>query len=201
VNSNLSRGTLAMLSKSGEVPERCCVSPPQFAERSPSAFLSSSLRQDHKVPGRPQVRRATSLRAGPDFDSARSSRKVGAYEFPEIPPHEDLAITISVIEGPSKGWTYRLSKLCITMGRIGGGADFEFDEPEASDVHCVIAARQGGVRLYVAPAVNNIYVNDQRIYTVELAHMSTFRVGSSLLLVSVLPNQPADIRKSKGAEK
>jgi hypothetical protein len=79
------------------------------------------------------------------------------------------------------------------MGRIGGGADFEFDEPEASDVHCVIAARQYGLRLYVAPSVNNIYVNDQRIYTVELPHMSTFRVGSSLLLVKVLPTHCADI--------
>jgi hypothetical protein len=59
--------------------------------------------------------------------------------------------------------------LCITIGRIGGGADFEFDEPEASDVHCVIAARLAGVRLYVAPSVTNIYVNDQRIYTVELS--------------------------------
>ena len=79
------------------------------------------------------------------------------------------------------------------MGRIGGGADFEFDEPEAYNVHCVIAARQDGVRLYVAPAVNNIYVNDERIYTVELAHMSTFRVGSSLLLVRVLPTQRAEM--------
>jgi hypothetical protein len=80
------------------------------------------------------------------------------------------------------------------MGRIGGGADFEFDEPQASDVHCVLAARQGGVRLYVAPSVNNaIYVNDQRIYTVELAHMSTFRVGSSVMLVSVVPTWCADI--------
>jgi pSer/pThr/pTyr-binding forkhead associated (FHA) protein len=79
------------------------------------------------------------------------------------------------------------------MGRIGGGADFEFDEPEASDVHCIIAARQDRVRLYVAPSVNNIYVNDQRIYTVELPHMSTFRVGSSLLLVSVLPTQCVEI--------
>jgi hypothetical protein len=79
------------------------------------------------------------------------------------------------------------------MGRIGGGADFEFNEPQASDVHCVIAARQDGVRLYVAPSVNNIYVNDQRIYTVELTHMSTFRVGSSLLLVRVLPTQCADM--------
>ncbi len=185
MNSNLSRGAFAMLSKSGEIPE--------FAERSPSNFLSSSLRQDHEVPRRPQVPRASSPHARADFDGTRSSRKPGAYEFPEIPPQDDVAITISVIEGPSKGLTYQLSKLCITMGRIGGGADFEFDEPQASDVHCVIAARQGGVRLYVAPSMNNLNVNDQRIYTVELVHMSTFRVGSSLLLVSVLPTQCADV--------
>jgi hypothetical protein len=79
------------------------------------------------------------------------------------------------------------------MGRIGGGADFEFDEPEASDVHCVIAARQDGVRLYVAPSVNNIFVDNRRIYTVELPHMSTFRVGSSVLLVRVLRAQWADV--------
>ncbi len=183
-----------MLSKSGEVPERCCVNAPQFAERSPSAFLSSSLRQDHEVPSQPQVLRATSLHARPDFDGTRSSQRPGAYEFPEIPPQGDITIIISVIEGPSKGLTYQLSKSCITMGRIGGGADFEFDEPEASNVHCIIAARQDGVRLYVAPTVNNIYVNDQRIYTVELGHMSTFRVGSSLLLLTVFPTPCGNIR-------
>jgi len=118
----------------------------------------------------------------------------GSNEFREFPSLDDTTFTISVIEGPSKGLTYELNKLCITMGRIGGGADFEFDEPEATDVHCVIAARQDGVRLYVAPCINNVYVEDQCIYTVELAHMSTFRVGSSLLLVSVLPNQAAEDR-------
>jgi hypothetical protein len=182
-----------MPSKSGEIPERCCVNAPQFAERSPSNFLSSWLRQDYKVPRGPRVLRATSPHARPDFDGTRSSQKPGAYEFPENPPQDEVGIIISVIEGPSKGLKYELRKLCITMGRIGGGADFEFDEPEASDVHCVMAACQDRVRLYVAPSVNNIYVNDQRIYTVELPHMSTFRVGSSLLLVSVLPTQCGDM--------
>src|ERR1700737_689417 len=194
MNSNLSRGAFAMLSKSEEIPERCCVTAPQFAERSPINFPSSSLREDHEVPSRPRLLRASSPHARSDYDGTGRPRKPGAHEFPENPPQDDVAIRISVIEGPSKGLTYRLSKLCITMGRIGGGADFEFDEPQASDVHCVIAARQDGVRLYVAPSGNNIiYVNDQRVYTVELVHMSTFRVGSSLLLVSVLPTQCADI--------
>lgn len=180
--------------KGGEIPDRCCVILPRFEERSPNNFLSSSLRQDHEVLSRPQVLRAPSPDARPDLGGTRSSRKPGGYEFPEIPPQDDITISISVIEGPSKGLTYQLNHFCITMGRIGGGADFEFDEPEASDFHCVIAARQAGVRLYVGASVNNVYVNDQRIATVELAHMSTFRVGSSLMLVIVLPNQPAGIR-------
>jgi hypothetical protein len=93
-----------------------------------------------------------------------------------------------------------MKKLCITAGRVGGGADFEFDEPEASDVHCFVAARPDSVRLYAAPSVG-IYVDDQPIRTVELMHTSTFRIGSSLLRVSILPNQPAYIRKCKAAEK
>ena len=138
----------------------------------------------------------------PDSCSERSPWVSGRYErdrkgqgstkIPDVPLLDRVTITISVIEGRSKGLAYQLSKLCITVGRTEGGADFELDEPEATDVHCVIAARQDGVRLYVAPSVNNVYVNYQRIYTVELAHMSTFRVGSSLLLVRVLPKQAAD---------
>jgi hypothetical protein len=100
-------------------------------------------------------------------------------KFPDVALLDNVTITISVIEGRSKGLTYRMRKLCITAGRIGGGADFEFDEPEASDVHCFVAARPDSVRLYAAPYVGNIYVNDQPIGTVELTHTSTFRVGSS----------------------
>lgn len=192
--SNLSGGAFAMLSKNGEVSDRCSVNAPQFAERSLILFPSSSLRRDDEVSRRPRGLGATRPDGAPNFDSTGSSCQPGAYEFPEILSQDDRAITISVIEGRSKGLTYQLNKLCITVGRIGGGADFEFDEPEASNVHCVIAARQDRVRLYVAPSANNIYVNDQRIYTVELAHMSTFRVGSSLLLITVFPSLCPDIR-------
>lgn len=127
-------------------------------------------------------------------------RGQSSTKYPDIPLLHNVTITISVVEGRSKDLTYQMKKLCITAGRIGGGADFEFDEPEASDVHCFVAARPDRVRLYAAPSAG-IYVNDQPIRTVELTHTSTFRVGSSLLRVSILPNQPAYIRKCKGAEK
>jgi hypothetical protein len=128
-------------------------------------------------------------------------RGEGSIKFPDVPLLADVTITISVIEGRSKGLTYQLKKLCITVGRIGGGADFEFNEPEAFKVHCFIAARPHSVRLYASPSVGNIYVNDQPVSIVELTHAATFRVGSSLLRVSILPNKPADIRQSNGAEK
>jgi hypothetical protein len=127
-------------------------------------------------------------------------RGEGSTKFPDVPLLENVTITISVTEGRSKGLTYQLKKLCITVGRIAGGADFEFNEPEASEVHCFIAARSHSVRLYASPSAGNIYVNDQPIRTVELMHASTFRVGSSLLRVTILPNQLADIRKGEGAE-
>ncbi len=147
-------------------------------------------------PSVPRGKQRDSRLAQSPWASGRDGRELrgqSSNKFPDVPLLDHVAISISVIEGPSKGLAYQLSNLCITVGRIGGGADFEFDEPEASDVHCVIAARQDGVRLYVAPSVNNVYVDNQRIYTVELAHMSTFRVGSSVLLVRVLPTQCADV--------
>jgi len=104
---------------------------------------------------------------------------------------EDLTITISVIEGASKGLVYEMRQHCITLGRTGGGADFQFNEPEASEIQCIAAMRQNGVCLYDAVSVHGTYVNDQRIAAAELTHMSTFRVGSSLLLVKVHPNQLA----------
>jgi hypothetical protein len=132
--------------------------------------------------------------------NGREPRGEGSSKYPEIPLLDDTTITISVIEGRSKGLTYRMKKLCITAGRVGGGADFEFDEPAASDVHCFVAARPDSVRLYAAPSVG-IHVNDQPIRTVELTDTSTFRVGSSLLRVSILPSQRADVRTRKSAEK
>lgn len=102
-------------------------------------------------------------------------------------------ITISVIEGPSRGLEYEMKERCITLGRIGGGADFQFNEPKASEIQCIVATRQNGVCLYDAVSIHGTYVNDQRIAAAELMHFSTFRVGSSVLLVRVHPNQPADI--------
>lgn len=114
-------------------------------------------------------------------------------QFPDVPLLKDMTITISVIEGPSKGLVYEMKQHCITLGRMGGGADFQFNEPEAAEIQCIVATRQNGVCLYDAVSTHGTYVNDQRIAAAELTHMSTFRVGSSLLLVKVHTNEHAEI--------
>lgn len=113
-------------------------------------------------------------------------------QFLDVAPLSDVTITISVIEGPSRGLVYEMIEPCITLGRVGGGADFQFNEREASEIQCIVATRQNGVRLYDAVSIHGTYVNDQRIAAAELTDMSTFRVGSSLLLVRVRLNQPTD---------
>lgn len=177
-----------MPAKCGKVPERCCVHFPRVG------FLTTRIRQDRASSEAPEIARSATPRARTDIGGEEGARKPGVNEFPQVPPQEGTAITISVIEGSSKGLTYQMGKSCITVGRIGGGADFEFDDPEACNVHCIVATRPDGVRIYDGASTTGVYVNDQRISTIELKHMSTFRVGSSLFQVSVLPNcQRADI--------
>lgn len=101
----------------------------------------------------------------------------------------DKTITISVILGPSKGVTHRLTKPRISIGRAGGGADIEIDDPEVSGLHCAIGVKQDVFRLCDLDSRNGTYVNDQRVHATELEHLSEFRVGSSLLLVTILPKR------------
>jgi hypothetical protein len=140
---------------------------------------------------RQRIRLTHSPREGGKYSERSLSRD--SNQLPDFRLMEDVTITISVIEGLSKGLVYEMNEYCITLGRTGGGADFQFNEPEASEIQCIAAKRQNGLCLYDAVSIHGTFVNDQRIAAAELTHMSTFRVGSSLLLVKVHPYQPAEI--------
>ncbi len=106
---------------------------------------------------------------------------------------QDNTITISVIGGPAKGLAHQLSKPRISIGRAGGATDIEIDDPKVSVLHCAVAASQNRIRLYDLDSTSGTYVNDERIETAELEHLAEFRVGSSLLLVTILPKREQDI--------
>jgi pSer/pThr/pTyr-binding forkhead associated (FHA) protein len=100
---------------------------------------------------------------------------------------KDKTITISVVEGPSKGLIYRLLKPHVSIGRTRGGADIEIDDQKASDMHCAVGVKDSIIRLCDLDSHGGTYVEDRRISAAPLEHLSEFRVGSSLLLVTVLP--------------
>jgi hypothetical protein len=60
---------------------------------------------------------------------------------------DDRTITISVIAGSSNGLTHQLTKARTSIGRAGGSADIEIDDPQVSPLHCVVGVTHDMVRL------------------------------------------------------
>lgn len=102
-----------------------------------------------------------------------------------MPDHQ--TVTISVIAGPSKGLMHQFTKPRVSIGITGGGADIEIDDPQVSSVHCVVGLKRDMLRLCDLDSANGTYINDEPICRVGLEHLSEFRVGSSLLLVTIVP--------------
>src|SRR5260370_36680251 len=102
---------------------------------------------------------------------------------------KDKIITISVIGGASKGLARQMVKPHVSVGRTGGGAEIEIDDPQVSDLHCVVGVKNEVIRLCDMDSHSGTYIEDERVVVAGLAHLSEFRVGSSLLLVTVQPTQ------------
>lgn len=101
----------------------------------------------------------------------------------------DKVITVSVIGGSSKGFSHTLTKPRAVIGRKGGGADIELDDQEISRWHCAIEVKSDVVKLRDLDSTNGTFMEDERVRAAELQHLSEFRVGSTVLLVTITPKQ------------
>jgi pSer/pThr/pTyr-binding forkhead associated (FHA) protein len=99
----------------------------------------------------------------------------------------DKTIRISVIGGTSQGMEYDMSRPLVTVGRLKGGADLEIDDPEVSAVHCAVEARRDTILLHDLRSTNGTFIGNTRVSAARLEPSSEFRIGSSLLTVSILP--------------
>jgi len=93
------------------------------------------------------------------------------------------AIALSVIVGPSRGLVYPVGKPRIVLGRAD--ADIVINDKEISRWHCVIEIKGDVIRLRDMDSTNGTYVADERVRVAELKHLSEFRIGTSVILVSV----------------
>lgn len=99
----------------------------------------------------------------------------------------DKAITISVLEGASPGLERPLTQPLLTIGRLGGGADFEIDDPQVSRLHCAVEVKGDTVFLRDLRSTNGTYLAEKRILSARLEHAAEFRVGTSILRIAILP--------------
>lgn len=171
----------------------------QFADQRPSQVRCSKCNQ--MVP----LRDSSATNPGPPTISVNSSvpheRSRASRLDDSLAPHttsltlpQNETIKISVIGGPSQGVECELSRPLVTIGRSGGGADIEIDDPEVSRVHCAVETRHDAILLHDLSSTNGTYVGESRVLAARLEHLSKFRIGSTLLQVSVLPaGQPREI--------
>jgi len=104
----------------------------------------------------------------------------------------DRTITISVLAGSSNGLRHQLTKAKTSIGRTGGGADIEIDDPQVSPLHCVVGVANDIVRLCDLDSVSGTYANGERVQAAELEHLSEVRLGSTWLIVTIVPKHFKD---------
>jgi pSer/pThr/pTyr-binding forkhead associated (FHA) protein len=123
----------------------------------------------------------------PDF--ARSGPAGPALDFASdvqgLALPADHTVVLSVIDGPSKGLQHALSKPRIVIGRAG--ADLEIQDPEISRWHCAIEVKNEIVSLRDLESTNGTFVGEERVRAAQLGHLSEFRIGASVILVTLTP--------------
>lgn len=95
------------------------------------------------------------------------------------------AIALSVIAGPAKGLVYSVQKPRVVLGRAD--ADIIINDKEISRWHCAIEIKDDVIRLRDMESTNGTFFEDERVRVAELKHLSEFRIGASVILVSITP--------------
>lgn len=94
-------------------------------------------------------------------------------------------ISLSVIAGPAKGQALSLEKPVVILGR--SDSDFTIGDPNISRQHCAVEVRGDAVRLRDLDSTNGTFVGLERVRAAELRHLSEFRMGLTVVLVTITP--------------
>lgn len=95
----------------------------------------------------------------------------------------DKNVALSVTSGPAKGRLFSITKPRVTLGRAN--TDIVLDDPEVSRQHCALEMRGGTGLIIDLGSANGTYINDQKIETGQLEHLSEFRIGNSTLMLMI----------------
>ncbi|MGH9680599.1 MAG: FHA domain-containing protein [Candidatus Acidiferrales bacterium] len=104
-----------------------------------------------------------------------------------LPTGKSLAL--SVIAGPARGLVYTVEKPRVVIGRAD--ADIIINDKEISRWHCAIEINDDVIRLRDLESTNGTFFGDDRVRVAELKHLSEFRIGATVVLLSVTPKLAA----------
>jgi hypothetical protein len=94
-------------------------------------------------------------------------------------------ISLSIIAGPARGQALSLEKPVVVLGR--SDADFIVNDPNISRHHCAVEVRGEVVRLRDLDSTNGTFIGIERIRAADLRHLSEFRMGLSVILLTITP--------------
>lgn len=124
----------------------------------------------------------------PEFARSGSGPAAAALFAPDavgffLPANK--VISLSIIAGPARGQAISLDKPVVVLGR--SDADFAIGDPNISRQHCAVEVQGDSVRLRDLDSTNGTFVGLERVRAAELRHLSEFRMGLSVVLVTITP--------------
>jgi hypothetical protein len=124
----------------------------------------------------------------PDFDRSAGAPRLARGRGDDeaglrLPVGKSIAL--SVIAGPACGMVYPVQKPRIVMGR--GDADIVINDKSISHLHCAIEIKDNVICLRDLESTNGTYIADERVRFAKLKHLSEFRIGDSIVMLSVMP--------------
>lgn len=109
--------------------------------------------------------------------------RTGSEEESSLRLPEGKAIALSVLAGPARGTIFQVVKPRIVLGR--SGADMAINDSEISRWHCAIEIKDDVVRLRDLESTNGTFFADERVRVAELKHLSEFRIGTTVIMLSI----------------
>ncbi len=160
----------------------------QIGDRPRVQFLCAKCHQNTIVEVTRRPDRTVVMTPLPSFARSEGAASLGATmvsEYQGLSLPGSRSISLSVISGPAKGVAHSMTKPRVVLGRKG--ADVEINDPEVSRAHCAVEVKDEVVRLRDLDSTNGTYFNEERVRAAELKHLSEFRIGTSVILVTIIP--------------
>jgi predicted Zn finger-like uncharacterized protein len=121
--------------------------------------------------------------AGPQFEPGPDPASLLGNDAKALCLPASKTISLAVLSGPAKGLVYTLAKPWVVLGRTAG--DLLINDPNVSRWHCAVEVKGDVIRVRDLDSTNGTYVGTERVGTSDLHHLTEFRVGESIVLVTV----------------